>query len=103
MLRIRHYHLRQKQPNLYYKCSPSTNTIKSSSNEKIQNQLTRKFNYDDMTSMGSYVYPITSSTSLLHTSSPSSLFKSEQYAFIDGTSCIHYPLNNVKMKRSKYR
>jgi hypothetical protein len=37
-----------------------------------------------MTSMGSYIYPITSTTSLMHTSSPSSLFKSEQYAIIDG-------------------
>jgi hypothetical protein len=58
-----------------------------------QNQLTKKINYDDMTSMGSYIYPITSTTSLIHTSSPSSLFKSEQYAMIDG----NWPMNNVEI------
>ena len=42
--------------------------------------------------MGSYIYPITSTTSLIHTSSPSSIFKSEQYAIIDG----NFPSNNVK-------
>jgi hypothetical protein len=45
-----------------------------------------------MTSMGSYIYPITSTTSLIHTSSPSSLFKSEQYVIIDR----NWPINNVK-------
>ncbi len=42
--------------------------------------------------MGSYIYPITSTTSLIHTSSPSSLFKSEQYVIIDR----NWPINNVK-------
>jgi hypothetical protein len=74
--------------------------------------------YDDVTSeqqsMGSYIYPITSTTSLLHTvttntNSPSSLTpplpvgKGEQYAVIDGTYSlnpyVHWPkmdmTNNV--------
>ena len=53
--------------------------------ESDRNQL----NNDDMTSNGSYIYPITSTTSLIHTSSPSSIFKSEQYAVID------WPTNKV--------
>ncbi|CAF4052981.1 unnamed protein product [Rotaria sp. Silwood2] len=85
ILRIRHCYLRKKA-NLYYKCSQLTNITNGSSIENDQNQITRKNNYDDVASMGSYIYPITSTTSLLHTSSPSSLFKSEQYAIIDGTS-----------------
>jgi hypothetical protein len=83
IIRFRHCHLRKKT-NLYYKCSQLTNTTNSSSNENNPKELNKKINYDDMTSMGSYIYPITSTTSLMHTSSPSSLFKSEQYAIIDG-------------------
>lgn len=80
IIRLRHCHL-YKKTKLYSKCSQSTN---SSSNENNSKQINKKLNYDDMTSMGSYIYPITSTTSLMHTSSPSSLFKSEQYAIIDG-------------------
>ncbi len=88
IFRIRHCYL-HKKINRYSKCSQSTN---SSAIENNQNQLNKKFNYDDITSMGSYIYPITSTTSLIHTSSPSSVFKSEQYAIIDG----NWPMNNVK-------
>ncbi len=66
--------------------------------QKDQTQTVKKNNYDDMASMGSYIYPITSTTSLLHTSSPSSLFKGEQYAIIDGNAYTHLPTNNVKSK-----
>jgi hypothetical protein len=67
-------------------------------------------NYDDVTSeqqsMGSYIYPITSTTSLLQTSPPSSLFKSEQYAVIDGNYSLNtykqWPTNNVKIKINRY-
>jgi len=49
--------------------------------------------------MGSYIYPITSTTSLLQTSPPSSLFKGEQYAVIDGNYSLntykHWPTNNT--------
>ncbi len=79
-----HYCRLHKKNNLYYKCSELTNTTNASSIENERNQVNKKLNYDDMTSMGSYIYPITSTTSLIHTSSPSSLFKSEQYAIIDG-------------------
>ena len=52
--------------------------------------------------MGSYIYPITSTTSLLQTNSPSSLFKGEQYAVIDGNYSSNtykqWPTNNVKEK-----
>ncbi|CAF1307987.1 unnamed protein product [Rotaria sordida] len=94
ILRIRHCHLRKKT-DIYYKCSHLTNTTNGSSIENDQNQLTKKNNYDDVTSMGSYIYPITSTTSLLHTSSPSSLFKSEQYAIIDGNSYADCSTNNT--------
>jgi len=64
-------------------------------------------NYDDVTSeqqsMGSYIYPITSTTSLLQTTPPSSVFKGEQYAVIDGNYSFNpykqWPTNNVKQKR----
>ncbi|CAF4746271.1 unnamed protein product [Rotaria sp. Silwood1] len=94
ILRIRHCLLRRKA-NLYYKCSQVTNRTNDSSIDNDQNQLTRKNNYDDVTSMGSYIYPITSTTSLLHTSSPSSLFKSEQYAIIDGNPYANCSTNNT--------
>lgn len=80
IIRIHHYYLHKKSK-LYHKCFQSTNSSASENNPK---ELIKKTNYDDMTSMGSYIYPITSTTSLMHTSSPSSLFKSEQYAIIDG-------------------
>jgi hypothetical protein len=84
ILRIRHCSS-HKKADIYYKCS----TINDSAIEHDRNQL----NSDDMTSNGSYIYPITSTTSLVHTSSPSSLFKSDQYAVID------WPLNKVKKIR----
>ncbi|CAF3405363.1 unnamed protein product [Rotaria socialis] len=94
IIRIRNCHLR-KNSNPYYKCSRLTSTANGSSVENNQNQSTRKINYDDLTSIGSYIYPITSTTSLLHTSSPSSLFKSEQYAIIDANSYAHCSTNNT--------
>jgi hypothetical protein len=80
ILRIRRCTSHRKA-DIYYKCS----TIHDSAMESDRNQL----NNDDMTSNGSYIYPITSTTSLIHTSSPSSVFKSEQYAVID------WPTNKV--------
>lgn len=98
LLRIRHRYLHKKNK-LYYKCAQLTNTTKNSSIESDHNQLARKNNYDDLTSMGSYIYPITSTTSLLHTSSPSSVFKSEQYAIIDPNSYAQCSMNNVRRKK----
>jgi hypothetical protein len=52
--------------------------------------------------MGSYIYPITSTTSLLQTTPPLSVFKSEQYAVIDGNYSFNpykqWSTNNVKEK-----
>jgi len=76
--RIRHYNLRRKT-NLYEKCSQLTKPTNRLPIETHPNQIHIRSNYDDITSMGSYIYPITSTTSLIHTSSPSSLFKSDQY------------------------
>lgn len=81
--RIRHYNLRRKT-NLYEKCSQLT--VKPTNRLPIEthpNQIHIRSNYDDITSMGSYIYPITSTTSLIHTSSPSSLFKNDQYTMIN--------------------
>lgn len=73
----------------------------STSSEHGENTLiNKKFflsnNYDDITSeqqsMGSYIYPITSTTSLLQTTPSSSLCKPEQYAVIDG----NYSFNTYK-------
>ncbi|CAF4625182.1 unnamed protein product, partial [Rotaria sp. Silwood1] len=102
-----HHRLRQNR-NLYYKSSQMTTTTSgscvSTSSEhdgstlpmNKNNHLFTPNNYDDVTSeqqsMGSYIYPITSTTSLLQTSPPSSLFKSEQYAVIDG----NYSLSTYK-------
>lgn len=99
-LRRRSHHRLRQNRNLYYKSSQMTTTTSgscvSTSSEhdgstlpiNKNNRLLIPNNYDDLTSeqqsMGSYVYPITSTTSLLHTSPPSSLFKGEQYAVIDG-------------------
>lgn len=85
IFRIRHCYL-QKNLDVYYKCSQTNDTSVQSTEQR------NPINYDDMTSMGSYIYPITSTTSLLHTSSPSSFFKSEQYAMIDG----NWSMNNVR-------
>jgi hypothetical protein len=99
-LRASHRRLRQNS-HLYYKSSQMTATTSgscaSTSSEHDANTLpvgqrhNRPLvpnNYDDLTSeqqsMGSYIYPITSSTSLLQTTPPSSIFKVEQYAVIDG-------------------
>ena len=70
------------------------------------NHLLIANNYDDVTSeqqsMGSYIYPITSTTSLLQTSPPSSLFKGEPYAVIDGNYSFNtykqWPTNNVRLR-----
>jgi hypothetical protein len=78
--------------------------------KKIPNHLFLSNTYDDVTSeqqsMGSYIYPITSTTSLLQTSPPSSLFKGEQYAVIDGQYSFNtykqWPTNNVKLKIDYY-
>jgi hypothetical protein len=59
---------------------------------------TKRNKYDDVGSMGSYIYPITSSTSLIQTSSPSSMFKSEQYAIIDSNTSTHWPMSNVRRR-----
>lgn len=101
IFRIRHSHQR-KDTNLYYKCSQSTSAAHDLSVENYQNQSTSKNNYDDLTSIGSYIYPITSTTSLLHTSSPSSLMKSEQYAIIDGNPYVHCSTNNVRKTNNIY-
>ena len=78
-------------PKLFRDNIPQTTSI---NHEK--NHSKKPFNYDDMMSMGSYIYPITSSTSLLQRSSSSSQMKSEQYAIIDGNSSIHWPIKNVR-------
>lgn len=111
-----HHRLRQNS-SLYYKSSQMTTTTSgscaSTSSEHDANTLPVKNlhshlllsnNYDDLTSeqqsMGSYIYPITSTTSLLQTSSPSSIFKGEQYAVIDGNYSFNtykqWPTNNVR-------
>lgn len=64
--------------NSYSKCS-RLKPISSPSNRNRE----RKRNFDDIVSMGSYIYPITSTTSIRQTSSPSSMFKSDHYAVID--------------------
>ncbi|CAF3483728.1 unnamed protein product [Rotaria socialis] len=110
-----HHRLRQNR-NLYYKSSQMTTTTTSGSCvstssehdgstlpiNKINHLLTPN-NYDDITSeqqsMASYIYPITSTTSLLHTSPPASIFKGEQYAVIDGNYSFNnynrWPTNNT--------
>lgn len=64
--------------------------------KKFSNHFLLSNNYDDITSeqqsMGSYIYPITSTTSLLQTTPSVSLFKGEQYAVIDG----NYSFNTYK-------
>jgi hypothetical protein len=78
--------------------------------KKTSNHLLISNNYDDVTSeqqsMGSYIYPITSTTSLLQTSPPSSVFKGEQYAVIDGnyssSTYKQWPTNNVNIKIDHY-
>jgi len=73
---------------------------------KHTNHLLIANNYDDVTSeqqsMGSYIYPITSTTSLLQTTPPSSIFKGEQYAVIDGNYSFstykQWPTNNVRIR-----
>lgn len=113
-----HCRLRQNS-SLYYKSSQMTTTTSgscaSTSSEhdgstlpvkNLHNHLLISNNYDDLTSeqqsMGSYIYPITSTTSLLQTSPPSSLFKGEQYAIIDGNYSFNtykqWSTNNVKQK-----
>ena len=97
ILRIRHRCLRKKN-NLYYKCSQWINSTNGSAVEKDPNQNTRKNPYDDLSPVESYLYPITSTSSLINPSSPSSLFKNEQYAIIDGNAYTHLPTNNVKQR-----
>ena len=115
-LRHRRRRLRQNS-HLYYKSSQMTATTSgscvSTSSEhdahtlpiaQVNKHFFQTNNYDDVTSeqqsMGSYIYPITSTTSLLQTSPPSSLCKGEQYAVIDGTySCNpyqHWSTNHVR-------
>ncbi|CAF0731409.1 unnamed protein product [Adineta steineri] len=108
--RSSHHRLRQNS-NLYYKSSQMTTTTSGSCEStssvhdantlpvKKKNHLllsSSSNNYDDVTSeqqsMGSYIYPITSTTSLLQTTPSSSLFKGEQYAVIDG----NYSSNTYK-------
>jgi hypothetical protein len=121
--RCRSHHRLRQNSNLYYKCSQMTTTTSGScvstssdndgntlSVKKIPNHFLISNNYDDITSeqqsMGSYIYPITSTTSLLQTTPPSSLFKGEQYAVIDGnySSNIYkqWSTNNVKIKINHY-
>ncbi|CAF1422402.1 unnamed protein product [Adineta ricciae] len=94
ILRIRHRCLRKKN-NLYYKCSQLISSTNGSAVEKDPNQNTRKNPYDDLSPVESYLYPITSTSSLINPSSPSSLFKNEQYAIIDGNAYTHLPTNNT--------
>lgn len=99
--RSSHRRLRQNSQ-LYYKSSQMTATTSgsyvSSSSEhdgstlpiaKVNTHSLLSNNYDDFNSeqqsVGSYIYPITSTTSLLQTTPPGSLLKGEQYAVIDGT------------------
>ena len=112
-----HHHRLRQNSSLYYKSSQMTNTTSgscaSTTSEHDANTLPVKNlhthlllsnNYDDLTSeqqsMGSYIYPITSTTSLLQTSPPSSIFKGEQYAVIDGNYSFNtykqWPTNNVR-------
>ena len=114
-LRHRRRRLRQNS-HLSYKSSQMTATTSgscgSTSSEHEAHtlpiaQVNRHFfqtnNYDDVTSeqqsMGSYIYPITSTTSLLRTSS--SLCKGEQYAVIDGSYACkpyqHCSTQNVRL------
>ena len=117
-LRCRSHHRCRQNSNLYYKSSQMTTTTSgscaSTSSDhdgstlpvKKNGHLLLSNNYDDLISeqqsMGSYIYPITSTTSLLQTTPPSSLFKGEQYAVIDGnyssTTYKQWPTNNVKIK-----
>ncbi|UJR16452.1 hypothetical protein I4U23_003354 [Adineta vaga] len=94
ILRIRHRCLRKKS-NLYYKCSQLLNSTNDSTVVKDPNQHSRKNNYDDLSPVESYLYPITSTSTLLNPGSPSSLFKNEQYAIIDGNTYTHLPTNNT--------
>jgi len=120
--RCRSHRRFRQNSNIYYKSSQMTTTTSgscaSTSSEhdgstlpvKKHSHLLLANNYDDVTSeqqsMGSYIYPITSTTSLLQTSPPSSLFKSEQYAVIDGNYSLNtykqWPTNNVKIKINRY-
>ena len=116
--RSTHRRLR-KNSHLYYKSSQMTTTTSGScvssscdhdtntlSIQKNNKNLLLGNNYDDLNSeqqsMGSYIYPITSTTSLLQTTPPSSLFKGEQYAVIDGNYSLNsyknWPPNNVKFR-----
>jgi len=110
-LRQRSHHRLRQNSSLYYKSSQMTTTTSgscasTSSEHDGKTQSNHYFlstNYDDMASeqqsMGSYIYPITSTTSLLQTTPSSSILKSEQYAVIDGnyasSSYKHWPTNNV--------
>lgn len=116
--RRRFHHRLRRHGNLYYKSSQMTTTTSgscvstSSENDAStlpiikNNHLCAPNNYEDITSeqqsMASYIYPITSTTSLLHTSPLSSLFKGEQYAVIDenysSSNYNPWPANNVKYK-----
>ena len=115
--RSRSHHRLRQNSSLYYKSSQMTATTTSGSCESTSSEhdgstlpvkhlhthLLLSNNYDDLTSeqqsMGSYIYPITSTTSLLQTSPPSSIFKGEQYAVIDGNYSFNtykqWPTNNV--------
>jgi hypothetical protein len=119
--RCRSHNRLRENSNLYYKSSQMTTTTSgscvSTSSEHDANTLNVKKlpkhflisnNYDDVTSeqqsMGSYIYPITSTTSLLQTTPPSSVFKGEQYAVIDGNYSFNpykqWTTNNVKQINS---
>ena len=106
---FRRRHRLKQNRNLYYKSSTTTSgsCVSASSGSTLPINKTKHLflsnNYDDITSeLASYIYPITSTTSLLQTSSPSSLFKSEQYAVIDGNySYQQWPTNNVKNDNEK--
>ncbi|CAF1682931.1 unnamed protein product, partial [Adineta ricciae] len=108
-LRRRSHHRLRQDSNLYYKSSQMTTTTSGSctstssehdgSTLPVAQKITQMFlsgKYDDMTSeqqsMGSYIYPITSTTSLLQTTPSSSVFQGEQYAVIDG----NYSSNTYK-------
>ena len=115
--RSRSHHRLRQTSSLYYKSSQMTATTTSGSCgstssehdgstlpvKHLHTHLLLSNNYDDLTSeqqsMGSYIYPITSTTSLLQTSPPSSIFKGEQYAVIDGNYSFNtykqWPTNNV--------
>ena len=117
-LRCQSHHRLRQSSSLYYKSSQMTTTTSGScastssehdgSTLPVKNLLHHHLftcnNYDDLTSeqqsMGSYIYPITSTTSLLQTSPPPSVFKGEQYAVIDGNYSFNtykqWPTNNVR-------